>query len=50
MNALKRVSTSSGAVSTIARPAGRVDVHGLAAGSGAVWIADNTQGFLYRVS
>jgi streptogramin lyase len=50
MNALKRVSTASGAVSTIATPTGRVDVHGLAAASGVVWIADNTGGFLYRLS
>ena len=50
MNALKRVSTASGAVSTIATPTGRVDVHGLAAAAGVVWIADNTRGFLYRLS
>jgi hypothetical protein len=49
MDALKRVSASSGAVSTSVRATGRVDVHGLAARSGFVWIADNNQGRLYRV-
>jgi streptogramin lyase len=49
MNALVRVSASSGAVSTVARPTGRVDVHGLVARTGAVWIADNTKGRLYRI-
>jgi hypothetical protein len=49
MDALKRVSTSTGAVSTFARPTGRLDVHGIAVGDGAVWIADNTGGRLYRV-
>jgi streptogramin lyase len=49
MDALKRVSASSGAVSTIVRTTGRVDVHGLAAQKGAVWIADNTNGRLYRI-
>jgi streptogramin lyase len=49
MNALKRVSTQTGAVSTVARPTGRLDVNGLAAGGGAVWIADNRSGRLYRV-
>ena len=29
--------------------AGRVDVHGLAAGKRRVWLADNTQGVLYRI-
>jgi hypothetical protein len=49
MTALRRVSTS-GAVTTAATASGRVDVHGLAAGNGAIWLADNTQGVLYRVS
>jgi len=48
MTALRRV-TQGGAVSTPATASGRVDVHGLAAGKGAVWMADNTQGALYRV-
>jgi hypothetical protein len=48
MTALRRV-TAAGAVTTVATATGRVDVHGLAAAGGAVWIADNTDGFLYRV-
>jgi len=47
MTALRRVS-ADGAVSTAASARGRVDVHGLAAGPGAVWLADNSDGFLYR--
>ena len=47
MDALKRVSATSGAVSTVARATGRLDVHGLATASGRVWLADNTSGFLY---
>jgi streptogramin lyase len=50
MDALKRVSSSSEVVSTVARPTGRVDVHGLATASGAVWIADNRRGYVYRVA
>jgi virginiamycin B lyase len=48
MTALRRV-TPAGAVTTVATAKARVDVHGLAAGAGSVWIADNTNGFLYRV-
>ena len=48
MAALRRV-TPAGAVSTAATAQGRVDVHGLAAGKGSIWLADNTQGLLYRV-
>lgn len=48
MEALRRVSTG-GTVTTVARSAGRVDVHGLAGSAGAVWLADNTGGVLYRV-
>ena len=48
MTALRRVSTG-GTVTTPATASGRVDVHGLAAGKGGVWLADNTQGVLYRV-
>ena len=48
MTALRRVSTG-GAVTTPATASDRVDVHGLAAGKGGVWLADNTQGVLYRV-
>ena len=48
MTAVRRVTTS-GTVTTAATARGRVDVHGLAACGGAVWIADNTGGFLYRL-
>jgi hypothetical protein len=48
MTALRRVTTT-GAVTTAATAQGRVDVHGLAAWHGAVWLADNTSGFLYRI-
>jgi len=49
MDALKRVSASSGAITTVARSTGRVDVNGLVAANGRVWIADNAGGVLYRV-
>jgi hypothetical protein len=49
MTALKRISASTGAVSTLVQARGRVDVHGLAAAGGYVWLADNTNGFLYRL-
>jgi streptogramin lyase len=49
MTALRRI-TVAGKVTTPATAQGRVDVHGLAASSTAVWLADNTAGFLYRVS
>jgi virginiamycin B lyase len=49
MTALRRVTTA-GTVTTAAAAIGRVDVHGLATGPGSVWIADNTHGFLYRVT
>jgi hypothetical protein len=48
MTAVRRV-TADGTVSTVATARGRVDVHGLAAGLGSVWLADNTSGFLYRL-
>ena len=48
MDALKRVSAASGAVSVVVAADGRVDVHGLVAANGALWLADNTNGFLYR--
>jgi hyaluronoglucosaminidase len=50
MDALKRVSATTGAVSTVATPTSRLDVHGIVARGGAVWLADNTNGYLYRVS
>jgi streptogramin lyase len=49
MEALRRVSISSGSVTTVVRPSGRLDVHGLATSAGAVWLADNRRGYLYRV-
>jgi virginiamycin B lyase len=48
MTALRRISPS-GEVRTVATVTGRVDVHGLAPAGGAVWVADNTDGFLYRI-
>jgi hypothetical protein len=48
MTAVRRV-TAAGKVSTVATAQGRVDVHGLAAVDGAIWLADNTNGLLYRV-
>jgi streptogramin lyase len=50
MEALRRVSASTGAVTTIAAAKGRVDVHGLGASGAAVWIADNRAGRLYRLT
>ncbi len=49
MDALERVSISTGAVSTMARPSGRLDVHGLTVANRAVWLADNRSGYLYRI-
>jgi hypothetical protein len=49
MTALRRVAPD-GSVATVATARGRVDVHGLAAGLGSIWIADNTGGILYRVA
>ena len=48
MTAARRV-TPDGRVTTAAVARGRVDVHGLAAVGAAVWLADNTDGFLYRL-
>ena len=41
--ALKRVTAATGAVTTVVRARGRVDVHGVATRSGFVWLADNTE-------
>jgi hypothetical protein len=49
MDAVKRVSAATGKVAVVARPTARVDVHGIATSNGAVWIADNTNGVLYRL-
>jgi hypothetical protein len=48
MTAVRRV-TADGKVTTAATARGRVDVHGLAAGLGSLWIADNTAGLLFRL-
>jgi hypothetical protein len=48
METLRKV-TPAGTVTTVARSRGRVDVHGLVGTPGAVWLADNTGGLLYRV-
>jgi hypothetical protein len=49
MDALKRVSALTREVTIVASPHSRLDVHGIATASGAVWLADNTAGFIYRV-
>jgi hypothetical protein len=49
MTAVRRITTG-GAVTTAATARGRVDVHGLAAADGALWLADTTNGFLYRLA
>jgi streptogramin lyase len=49
MDALRRVSAATGEVTTVTRSSGRLDVHGLASQGGVLWLADNTDGFLYRV-
>jgi hypothetical protein len=48
MEALRRV-TPDGAMTTVARARGRLDVHGLASAGPWLWLADNTGGFLYRL-
>jgi DNA-binding beta-propeller fold protein YncE len=49
MAALRRVSAATGRVTTVAVARGRVDVHGLRALGGHVWLADNTAGLVYRL-
>src|SRR6476659_5026975 len=49
METLQRVSATTQRVTTAATAHGRVDVHGLVAASGYVWLADNRTGVLYRV-
>ena len=49
MTAVRRIAVD-GTVTTVATAVGRVDVHGLVAAGGAVWLADNTNGFLYRIA
>jgi DNA-binding beta-propeller fold protein YncE len=50
MEALRRVDAKSGAVTSSVVASGPLDVHGLVADDGGVWLADNTHGVLYRVS
>lgn len=50
MDALRRVSAATGEVTTFAKSRGRVDVHGLASQGRVLWIADNTDGSLYRIA
>jgi hypothetical protein len=49
MASLTKISTATGEVTTVLDPSDRVDVHGLLAARGAVWLADNTNGFVYRL-
>jgi hypothetical protein len=49
MEALKRVSASTLAVTTVSTPTDRFDVHGIVATGSTLWLADNTAGFLYAV-
>jgi DNA-binding beta-propeller fold protein YncE len=49
MESLQRVSPATGAVTTVTTATGRVDVHGLRAYGGFLWIADNRSGLLYRL-
>ena len=50
MEVLRRVDASTGQVTTVATAGGRVDVHGLQARGGFLWVADNRSGFVYRLS
>jgi hypothetical protein len=49
MEALRRVDARAGTVTSSIAATGRLDVHGLVADAGGVWLADNTHGVLYRV-
>jgi len=49
MDSLKRVSVATRGVATVTQPTSRLDVHGLVVANGALWIADNRRGYLYRV-
>jgi streptogramin lyase len=50
MQALRKVSVTTARVETVARAAGRVDVHGIGVQGRFVWLADNRSGVLFRVS
>ena len=47
--AVVRVDPATRAMTTISTASGRLDVHGLAAAGPVVWLADNTNGVLYRL-
>ena len=47
--AVVRVDPATRAATTISTATGRLDVHGLADGGSVVWLADNTNGVLYRL-
>ena len=49
METLRRVSAVTRQVTTAATASGRLDVHGLQASGGFVWIADNRAGVVFRV-
>jgi hypothetical protein len=49
MEALRRISASTGKVTTVATAGGRLDVNGIDARDGFVWLSDNREGVLYRV-
>ena len=49
MQALRRISASTGKVTTVATATGRLDVNGIDARDGFVWLSDNRQGVLYRL-
>jgi hypothetical protein len=48
--AVVRVDPATHAVTTISNASGRLDVHGLADAGPVVWLADNTNGVLYRLA
>ena len=49
MEALRRVDARRGVVTQSLTASAPLDVHGLVADDGGVWLADNTNGVLYRV-
>jgi hypothetical protein len=49
MEALRRVSASTGEMTTVATANGRLDVNGIDSRDGFVWLSDNREGLLYRV-
>lgn len=44
-----RIDPATRALTTVATASGLLDVHGLADGGSVVWLADNTNGVLYRL-